>query len=258
MATSLLSSFASLDQETRDSLADIESPRALSFTTLYLARKRFGADSLSAEHIIACLEAAGVAATRKSVGRSLASAKGFVTRKIDEDGEVFYRLMTRGEREAEKSLDSGGKLVVLRIEGGQPRQARLKLGEILGSIEGTVKICDPFYGLSTLDSLDLFPKTCEIQFLTQKTSEPVRKLEGALRDFHKERPKTELRVAPEASRLHDRYVVTKKQILILGHGIKDVGNKESFIIVLDRELIPDLIDEVIVSFDIEWAMATQI
>lgn len=257
MAASLLSSFASLDTTTKDLLADIDSPRGLALATLSIAKTRFDIATLSAEHIVAGLEAAGVAVTRKSIGRSLSNSKGLITRTIEEDGEVFYRLMTRGEREAEKILGQGG-LTILRIEGGLPRQARLRLGEIFQTMKGTVKICDPYYGVSTLDSLDLLPKTCTVQFLTQKTNDSARKISSAFRDFYKERPKTEFRIAPAASRLHDRYIITNDQLLILGHGIKDIGNKESFVVALNKELIPDLMNEINSFFDGAWKGGTTV
>ena len=258
MTKSLLDSFRSIDQPTKELLADIDSARTLAFLALYIAKRRFNVDSLSAEHIIACLESAGVAVAKISIGRALAGAKGFVTRSINENGEVFYRLMTKGEREAEKILSSESGLAVLRIEGGQPRQARLRLGEILKSLKGIVRICDPFYGVSTLDSLDFLSKTCNIKFLSQKTNESSRKISGALRDFYKERSNVEFRIAPKTARLHDRYIVTKQELLILGHGLKDIGNKESFIIVLEKSLVPDLIDEISSSFDKEWEGAKNI
>jgi hypothetical protein len=257
MGKSILDLFASLDKTTKDILADIESPRVLAFLTLYLS-KNFGTSSLSAEHITAYLESAGVAVTKKSIGRALSGAKGFVSRSISDDGEVFYKLMTKGEREAEKALSITGSLLVLRIEGGQPRQARIKLAEILKSLKGIVRICDPWYGVNTLDSLDLFHKDCDVRFITQKTSESTLKISSALKHFYKERPKAELRVAPSSSQLHDRYIVTKEQIMILGHGIKDIGNKESFVIVLDKSLVPDLIVEVISSFDNDWNLGEKI
>ena len=259
MPKSLLDSFALLDQGIKDLIADADSsPRLLAFLALHIAQKNFNTHSLSAEHIIACLEAAGVAATKKSIGRALAGTKGSVTRSISDDGEVFYRLMTKGEREAEKILAGAGGVSVFRVESGTPRQARRKLGEILKSLQGTLRICDPFYGISTLDSLDLIPKKCAIKFLSQKTSEPKRKIDGALRDFYKERPQTEFRIAAGATKIHDRYIATKDEILILGHGLKDIGNKESFVIKLDKNLVPDLVNETIGSFDKEWGTGQKI
>ena len=119
-------------------------------------------------------------------------------------------------------------------------------------------MCDPFYGISTLDSLDLIPVTCDVRFLSQKTSDSARKMSGALRDFYRERGKVELRKCGISVKLHDRYIVTKDNLLLLGHGIKDIGNKESFVVCIDRKLAPDLIDEVISSFDNSWGVAQKI
>lgn len=44
----------------------------------------------------------------------------------------------------------------------------------------------------------------------------------------------------------------------MGHGLKDIGNKESFVIRLDKELVPDLIRETIQAFDLRWNAGTKI
>ena len=116
-------------------------------------------------------------------------------------------------------------------------------------------ICEP---VRTLDSLDYIPPTRQVRFLTAKTCESGRKLTGALRDFKKERPKVEFRIVAASSDIHDRYVVTKQQLLILGHGLKDIGGKESFIIRVGYELAPDLIEETVTTFDSRWNNASPI
>jgi hypothetical protein len=47
-------------------------------------------------------------------------------------------------------------------------------------------------------------------------------------------------------------------MLILGHGLKDIGGKESFIIRLGRDLVPDLLNEVRKVFDARWKIAKSI
>jgi hypothetical protein len=42
---------------------------------------------------------------------------------------------------------------------------------------------------------------------------------------------------------------------LLGHGLKDIGGKESFLIKLDNSFIPDLVKEIIESFDKRWTSA---
>ena len=256
MAKSVLEIFRSLDQATKDVLADINSPLLLSFATLSIAHNMGGHERLSAEHIVACLEAAGVAIKKQSISKSLARASGRVSGTKGLDGEILYRLMTKGEREIAPHL-GGGELSVVRIDGKSPRTARQRLGEVLSGLKGTVRVCDPYYGVRTLDSLEHFPRTSTVRFLTVKTSESGRKLKGALRDFKRERPKIEFRTTTSHS-LHDRYVLSKDVLLILGHGLKDIGGKESFMIYLSSSLVPDLIKETTASFDERWKVSTKI
>lgn len=257
MEKSLLETFTTLDQGFKDALADTDSPLLLSLSALDIATNEAGVDRLTAEHIVACLEAAGVAIRKTSVSRALARAGAKVSTGINKEGETLYKLMTKGKKEIEHLL--GGELMsVVRIEGGQPRTARLRLGEALITLKGIIRVCDPYYGVRTLDSLDHIPKTCAIRFLTVKSNEPALKMQSAIRDFIKERPTTEFRVAANPSELHDRYVLSADMLLILGHGLKDIGGKESFMIRIGRELAPDLIHELATTYDSRWKSASPI
>jgi hypothetical protein len=257
MSSSLLQTFASLDKNTKEALADLTSPRQLSLSALLIAEDKCGVHKLTAEHITACLEAAGVAVYRVSVARALANARGAIAASKNQEGETEYKLMIRGRREIEPFW-GGGRISVVRIESNQPRSARLKLREILSQLSGVVRICDPYYGIRTLDSLDLVPRPCHVRFLTARTNETGRQLQGALIDFKRERPNIEIRLVPASAGIHDRYIVTSSELLILGHGLKDVGGKESFIIRLEATLAPDLIKETIFAFDKRWNSGTPI
>jgi hypothetical protein len=251
---SLLDTFAGLDQTVKDALAEANSPLLLSLAALNIAATEAGIERLSSEHIVACLEAAGVAVSKTSVSNALARAAGRVSVTKSPVSENLYKLMTVGKKEVETRL--GGELMsVVRIEGGQPRTARQRLGDMLAGLKGPVRICDPYYGIRTLDSLDHLPKDTSVQFLTAKTSEAAQKVQGALRDFVKKRPATEFRLAAPPVDLHDRYVLTNDSLLLLGHGFKDIGGKESFIIRLDKSLAPDLLEELTKAFDARWQAA---
>ncbi len=256
MAKSILETFEKLDASTKHTLADIPSPRLLAFAALELAENQCGIDRLTSEHIVACLEAAGVAVKKLSISRALARASGYISSRKEEN-ETSYKLMTKGKREIEQAL-GGEKMSVVRIEKNQPRTARLKLGDILRSLSGIVRICDPYYGVRTLDLLDNILVKTKVQFLTSKTNEAGRKLQGAMKDFKRERPNVEFRLARKDAGLHDRFVITNNLILILGHGLKDIGGKESFIIHLDKFLVPDLIKETIKAFNAKWNAGTTI
>ena len=84
MARSLLQTFSELDVGMKHLLADIESSRLLAFAALEIAETQCGVNRLSAEHIVACLESAGVAVKKLSVKRALAAATGYISSTKEE------------------------------------------------------------------------------------------------------------------------------------------------------------------------------
>ncbi len=156
--SSLLTVFESFDGSIKASLADIRKPLLLSLGALALAEDRASRKYLSAEHIVAALEAAGVAVKKSAIVNALSRAGAQVSRKTIE-GETHYRIMTQGRRNIEPLLGLG-PIHVARIEGGKPRSARQNLAEILGSFKCTVRICDPYYGIRSLDAPSLMIACC--------------------------------------------------------------------------------------------------
>src|SRR4030067_992749 len=119
MSTSLLQVFRDLERDTKEKLADISSPLLLSFAALSIAQEKVSTDRLSAEHIVACLEAAGIAIAKKSVSSALARSGNKVSTTTGLEGEVLYRLMIKGEREIAAHL-GGGDLYIIRFDGNKP------------------------------------------------------------------------------------------------------------------------------------------
>jgi len=255
MGASLLQVFRDLDRDTKERLADISSPLLLSLAALSIAHEKGSADRLSAEHIVACLETAGIAVMKKSISRALSRSGNRISTATGLEGDVLYRLMIKGERKIAAHLGGGG-LSVIRFEGNKPRTGRMRLGEILSSLKGMIRICDPYYGVRTLDSLDYVPKSCAVRFLTVKTNESARQISGALKDFKREKPNVEFRIAADPSQLHDRYVLTPDQIILVGHGLKDIGGKESFLVQIDTHLAKGIITRTINDFDLRWNAGT--
>ncbi len=255
MPTSLLETFEGLDPQLKHILSDVSSPLLLSLAALDIADRMGGTQRLTAEHIVACLEAAGIAVKRTSVSRALARAGSKVSTSSDASGEVSYKLMTRGRKEIEHLIREGS-LSVVRVEGGRPHTARQHLGELLAALTGLVRITDPYFGSRTLETLDHISRKAQIRFLTSKTNESLLKVQGAFREFAKERKNVEFRLLPPPHDLHDRYLLADNALLIIGHGLKDIGGKESFVIRLDRNVASDLLDELTQSFDNKWGGAT--
>lgn len=257
MTTGLLDTFRNLSQDTKDALANLESPLLLAFASLSIAQERSPTERLSAENITACLEAAGVAVSKLSIARALARADDRVSISPSLDGEPLYRLMIKGQREIAPYIGGTG-LTVIRLDGNKPWTGRMRLGELLSSLKGHVRITDPYYGIRTLDTLHFIPQPCTVKFLTARTYEPASKLAVPLQDFKKEHPNIEFRIATSPSELHDRYVLTSQFILLIGHGIKDIGAKESFITRIDKKLAPGILTQTAKVFDSRWKLASPI
>ena len=249
----LLTSFDGIDAPIKDALADIESPMILGFATLALAESNAGYTTLTATSISEALEAAGVAVSSDRIAKAFAKAGDRISRH-EAHGERYFRLMTSGKREVEPYL-SIGPLEVTYIEAGKPRKARRFLKDLLGSLKGKIRVSDPYYGRKSLDTLEMIPKKCDVQFLTAHSNESQSKLKAAVSDFKKERQGFELKRYPNKKELHDRYILTDEQLLILGHGIKDIGDRESFVVTISRQLAPDLLANIRDTFDKRWGLS---
>jgi hypothetical protein len=141
------------------------------------------------------------------------------------------------------------------VEAGTPRTAHLALRDIFKNLAGDLRVCDPYYGMGSLLRLDLLTHCASIKFLTRQpgSGEPPT-LQKAFQDWKRQYPIVESR-RHNGSDLHDRYVLSDDQLILIGHGLKDVGNRESFIIGLDKTLAGDLLEGARASFDTRWANA---
>lgn len=154
--------------------------------------------------------------------------------------------------------ENRGPISVVLVESGTPRTAHLQVADILEDLRGEVRVCDPFYGAGSLLRLDLLRGCSRVMFLTKDPDGAEREFaDRALTEFVRERRQFEVRRC-STRQLHDRYVLTDDDIIILGHGLKDIGNKQSFIIRLNRSACGDVLDSVRSTFDSAWATAESI
>lgn len=164
-----------------------------------------------------------------------------------------------GVVESPHSQPSDAAPLCMFIETGKPRTGHLSLEVIFNSVQGQLRICDPYYGTGSLYRLDLLKHCFPIQFLTSKadSSEANTTLPRALSEWKREHGRTEFRKDTTRS-LHDRYILSDDEIIFLGHGLKDVGNKDSFVVRLPKSVASDVMNSVRATFDQKRANATQI
>ncbi len=148
--------------------------------------------------------------------------------------------------------------LVFFVEAGTPRTAYLRLHGVFRQLSGEICICDPYYGMRSLLQLDSLQHCSPIRFLTKDpggNEKPT--LSKALQDWKRQHGGIEFR-RHVGGDLHDRFVLAHDELILLGHGLKDVGSKDSFIVRLAGELAADLIKDVRNSFDAKWKSATLI
>ena len=79
----------------------------------------------------------------------------------------------------------------------------------------------------------------------------------AIRDFKKYYPKMNFKKHVGGG-LHDRYILGRDRLLLLGQSLKDFGGSESFVVVLSNEIAGDAIKSVRNSFDEKWELANSL
>jgi len=92
---------------------------------------------------------------------------------------------------------------------------------------------------------------------TSGESEPA--VKGAMRDLLKEQRSVSIRLAPSVGTVsHDRFVLTDQELVLIGHGLKDLGGRDSFVIRLPIEYVAGIAVETQKEFDRLWSAAVSL
>lgn len=248
-------------------ISRVDLPSVHSFTSnpleagmwcLYVSKDEFGADYLTYADIQNILqEFLDIPITIKRLQKAFAPVVGKKLIKSS-TGEGF-KISSPGETYF-KSLKKDEPLNVIYINPDKPRTARKTLESLVRSIpKDEIRICDPYYGVRTLEVLEVFAKHHKkIKFLTARLGggEKQATLTRAIADFKKEfGSKIEMRLV-SANDLHDRYIISKDQFLIIGHGIKDLGGRESLLVAVQDRYGKDIRKTITAKFDIRWGAGT--
>ena len=207
-----------------------------------------------ASEIAHLLEIRAIASSEVSVQRALARAGKRVLRKKFEktDKKSAYMISEKGVAYLQEKYALGG-IKALVIDGTKPWTDRHStLPEIAAELKGRISVVDKFYGSGSLAILHYLKHGNPLQFLTGKTTENTAAFGRELKDFRKEVPALEVRRFSAHQELHDRYIIADNALVIVGHGIKDIGNKESFLLLLKGEATADLRRTLREKFDERW------
>jgi hypothetical protein len=230
----------------------------LALWCLYVSKHEFSVEYLTHEEIETILDThLDIPVKLKKLKKAMASAYG--TKVSKEKGGSGIKISITGEKYL-KSLRKDGLLNVVCIDPKRPREATQNLEQLVKSIpKGELLICDPYYGVRSLDVLEEFIKHHpKIRFLTRQpgSREKTTALTTAVTHFKKQNSKKmEIRLI-NTKDFHDRYILSKDRFLLIGHGLLDLGSKESLIVMIPDQFGKDIRKTLTQNFNNRWAVAT--
>lgn len=153
-------------------------------------------------------------------------------------------------QDGRESLYEAAKDRVIIVDPSQPRTAIQKLADMFGSLAGEVKICDPYLDRKTLEVLAMIPVECVIHFLSNAQKDG-RAFLRHYKAYRAERGNAEIRtILP--GQIHDRYLISDREIWSIGHSLNAIGTKQTII----QKLGDDAKRELERWFDATWTSAT--
>jgi hypothetical protein len=234
-------------------------PLEMGLWVLWVAKDKLGIKMLTSEKIASIIrDVKEISIEAKSINCSFTPAKGKI-HIHHENEEVYFEIMKPGKDHL-LSLIKEGTVEAFYFEPGKNYSSKRILSkDILERLEGKLKIVDPYCGQRTLDILKDV-KERPIEFLTRVENISERERGRFLRDLHdfkSECPTVEFRNYPHTD-IHDRYIISENSLLILGHSLKDLGNKESFAIVLSQGSNKNVAEALIENFNRRWKQASRL
>lgn len=124
---------------------------------------------------------------------------------------------------------------------------------VLASLDGDVKLCDPYVDGRTIDLLAECTNAQSIELLTMNIKNPTT-LKRDVRAFVQQYGvPLEIRVASGRT-LHDRYAIDRGGMLLFGTSLNGIGFKQSFVVAVGE----DVRASVLSTFDAYWNAATSL
>jgi hypothetical protein len=256
---SLTTRFSNVDTSDFPDFYNYTNPLEMGLWVLWVAKDKLGIKKLTAEEVASVIrDAKEISIDAKSINYSFNPAKGKI-HIHHVNGEVYFEIMKPGKDHL-LSLIKQGSVEVFYFQPDQKYSTKRTLSKsIMEGLKGKLQIVDPYCGERTLDILKDIKDTT-VEFLTRVENLKEKEKERFLRelqDFKPECPNIEFRNYPNKD-IHDRYVISERSLVILGHSFKDLGSKESFAIVLDKDSSRNIVEALTENFNRRWKQATKL
>lgn len=255
----LVEEFSEIDTSDFPDFYNYKRPLEMGLWILWVTKEKLQKKQLTAEQIASIIrDGKEISIDAKSLNNAFARAKEKV-HIYHKNGQVHFEIMKPG-KDALLSLAKDDSMQVFYFEPGKKYSSKKILAKkVLEELKGKLRIVDPYCGERTLDVLkDISDRT--VMFLTRLKNLHERKRNRFLRelqDFKSDYSNFEFRNYPFTD-IHDRYIISGDSLVVLGCSLKDLGNKESFAMVLERKTNKNITEALIENFDRRWKAAEKL
>ncbi|HDN83603.1 MAG TPA: hypothetical protein ENG50_04485 [Candidatus Altiarchaeales archaeon] len=255
----LLKRFKELDLSDFPDFYSYKNPLEKGLWVLWVAKDRLGVKKLTAEDIAMIIrDVMEISISAKSITKSFNRARDKI-HTYKEDGRTYFEIMKPGKVYLISQIKEGSINIFYFEPDKRYTSKRVLSRNILSGLKDELKIVDPYCGERTLDVLSTI-KDKSVKFLTRIENLKEKQCKRFLRelqDFKLEHPNMEFRSYPYTD-IHDRYVISSELLVILGCSIKDLGGKESFAIVLNKDANKNIVEALIENFNRRWKQSKPI
>ena len=226
---SIVDAFQAVDRSGPPSLSELDQRRQM-FWVLRAAKEQLAMPTLTPANISLVLrDVYGIDLSRQRIEATLAAEKATVARRKIA-GRRAYQLMMLGSEE----LDSA-KSAALFIDPARGYTGLREAQSLLATLEGDVRVCDPYSDARTLDMLAECERADSIRLLTHDVKKPDG-FKQSTRVFEREHGvPLEVRKAPNGV-IHDRYAIHSNGMLMFGTSLNGLGLKQSFVVALGEDV----------------------
>ena len=252
----LSQAFAGIDTSDLPDFYALETPLDRALWVLWAAKDGLKETKLTAAQMALLMrDVLEVRVSESSIAHALRRAgdKVHTYRATGRGGSAYYQIMKAGKDHLVDKRPEGSVDMLYFEAGKKYSSKRMLSADVIPSLAGNVIAVDPYCGPRTLDVLGSAGGN-SVRVLTtvsRSSKSAISALKRELKDFRSEYPNIEFRVYPGKD-LHDRYILSSQELVILGHSMKDLGSKESFAIVLSRGMCEDIAKALSDAFEVRW------
>jgi len=259
MEFKIIKEFRNIDTSKFPDFYQYKKPLEMGLWILWVAKEKLKLNMLTAEQIVSIIvNVKEVSVETKSITNSLNRAGDKIHRYYN-DNQTNFEIMKSGKEYLVSQVKEGLIRIICFEPDKKFTSKRVLSKNVLADLKGELKIVDPYCGERTLDVIKNIINN-NVKFLTRtKNLKPNKENQflRELQDFKHENSNIEFRDYTNED-IHDRYIISSSSLVILGHSMKDLGNKESFAIILDRDTNKNIFEYLTENFNRRWKQSTVI